>query len=140
MVISFPFDIFTWKHLIGGISNPESLDRYVLMICDLCSPSSVYYCNRREVIPVWPLWLCWWDTSCPHQTSEAAYRSVKLFLSFSMFSAAKNCHPGCRIKNNNIAHCNPRGVSLDCSFCLYKLICNLGSILNVFLITCFSLR
>lgn len=76
MVISFPFDIFTWKHLIGGISNPESLDRYVLMICDLRSPSSVYCCNRREVVPVWPLWLRWRDPARPHQAPQAAYRSV----------------------------------------------------------------
>ena len=78
MVISFPFDIFTWKHLIGGISNPESLDRYVLMICDLRSPSSVYCCNRREVVPVWPLWLCGRDPTRPHQASPAAHRSVRL--------------------------------------------------------------
>lgn len=78
MVISFPFDIFTWKHLIGGISNPESLDRYVLMICDLRSPSSVYCCNRREVVPVWPLWLCGRDPARPHQASQAAHRSVWL--------------------------------------------------------------
>lgn len=76
MVISFPFDIFTWKHLIGGIRSPESRDRYVLMNCDLCRPSSVYRCNRREVIPVWPVRLCWRDPACPHQAPQAAHRSV----------------------------------------------------------------
>ena len=46
------------------------------MICDLRSPSSVYCCNRREVVPVWPLWLCGRDTARPHQASQAAHRSV----------------------------------------------------------------
>ena len=46
------------------------------MICDLCSPSSVYCCNRREVVPVWPLWLCGRDPARPHQASPAAHRSV----------------------------------------------------------------
>lgn len=48
------------------------------MICDLHSPSSVYCCNRREVVPVWPLWLCRWDTARPHQTPPPAHRSVWL--------------------------------------------------------------
>ena len=47
------------------------------MICDLRSPSSVYCCNRREVVPVWPLWLCGRDPARPHQASQAAHRSVR---------------------------------------------------------------
>lgn len=74
-------ETFDWRN-----SNPESLDRYVLMICDLRSPSSVYCCNRREVVPLWPLWLCRRDTSCPHQASEAAHRSVRLPLLLAIFS------------------------------------------------------
>lgn len=46
------------------------------MICDLRSPSSVYCCNRREVVPVWPLWLRWRDPARPHQAPQAAHRSV----------------------------------------------------------------
>uniref|UniRef100_A0A9L0I698 C2H2-type domain-containing protein n=1 Tax=Equus asinus TaxID=9793 RepID=A0A9L0I698_EQUAS len=45
------------------------------MICDLRSPSSVYCCNRREVVPVRPLWLCWRDAARSHQTPPAAHRS-----------------------------------------------------------------
>lgn len=91
MVISFPFDIFTWKHLIGGISNPESLDRYVLMICDLRSPSSVYCCNRREVVSLWPLRLCRWDPARPHQAPPAAHRSVLSLLLASLCRHEARC-------------------------------------------------
>lgn len=131
MVISFPFDIFTWKHLIGGISNPESLDRYVLMICDLRSLSSVYCCNRREVIPVWPLWLCWRDTSCPYQASEAAHRSVKLSFTLWYFL----CRKGLSSKLGNKAHYSPESISVHCLFLLfsiYKLVC-LGSMSSAFI-------
>ena len=125
MVISFPFDIFTWKHLIGGISNPESLDRYVLMICDLRSPSSVYCCNRREVVPLWPLWLCRRDTSCPHQASAAAHRSVKLSLLFAIFSPAReSLYAGEERKSNSTLQHKYIGSLFTLLFLVFvKLVC-----------------
>lgn len=127
MVISFPFDIFTWKHLIGGISNPESLDRYVLMICDLRSPSSVYCCNRREVVPLWPLWLCRRDTSCPHQASAAAHRSVKLSLLFTLYFPQQGSPSTLGSNTSQIARYSTNNTSAHCLLCFFlvfmKLVC-----------------
>lgn len=47
------------------------------MICDLRSPSSVYCCNRREVVPVWPLRLRGRHAARPHQAPAPAHRSVR---------------------------------------------------------------
>lgn len=47
------------------------------MICDLRSPSSVYCCNRREVVSVRPLRLCRRDAARPHQAPPPAHRSVR---------------------------------------------------------------